>query len=74
MNTNKKLIALTTATLIALAPTTASALTFSDNVFSWPTDYKSEKASTATSTFDGNVKNLEIKKSKQDKTKNTKRK
>lgn len=74
MNTNKKLIALTTATLIALAPVSANAFSMSDGVFSWPTEYKNEKASTATSTFDGNVKNLEIKKETSDKTKNTKRK
>ena len=74
MNTNKKLIALTTAALIALAPTTASAVTFSDSVFSWPTDYKSQKASEATSTFDGKVKNLEIKKPASEKTKDKKRK
>jgi hypothetical protein len=74
MKTNTKLIALTTATLIALAPTTASAMSFSDNVFSWPTDYKSEKASTATSTFDGKVKNLEIKEPAKNKTQTPKRK
>ena len=74
MKTNTKLIALTTATLIALAPVSASAMSMSDGVFSWPTDYKTQKVSEATSTFDGNVKNLEIKKPKQDKTKNTKRK
>lgn len=74
MTTKTKLIALTTATLIALAPVSASAMSMSDGVFSWPTDYKSEKVSTATSTFDGNVKNLEIKKPAKDKTQNKNRK
>jgi len=74
MNTKAKLISLTAATLIALAPTTASAMSLSDNVFSWPTDYKSEKASTATSTFDGKVKNLEFKEPAKNKTQTQKRK
>ena len=74
MKTNTKLIALTTATLIALAPVSANAMSMSDGVFSWPTDYKTQKVSEATSTFDGNVKNLEIKKPASDKTNNTKRK
>jgi len=72
MNTKTKLIALSTATLIALAPTTASAMSLSDNIFSWPTEYKTQKSSTATSTFDGKVKNLEIKKPKSDKNKKRK--
>ncbi len=74
MKTNTKLIALATATLIALAPTTASAMSMSDGVFSWPTDYKSQKTSEAISTFDGKVKNPETSKPAQDKTQNTKRK
>ena len=74
MKTNTKLIALTTATLIALAPITANAMSMSDGVFSWPTDYKSQKTSEATSTFDGKVQKLEIKKPAKDKTQNTKRK
>lgn len=74
MNTKTKLIALTTATLIAVAPTTASAMSFSDNVFSWPTDYKTEKTSTATSTFDGNAKKLDVKQPSKNKTQAQKRK
>jgi len=74
MKTNTKLIALTTATLIALAPVSANAMNLSDGVFSWPTDYKTQKVSQATSTFDGNVKNLEIKKPTSDKAKTTKNK
>ncbi len=74
MNTHAKLIALTTATLIALAPTSASAMNMSDCVFSWPTDYKSQKASEATSTFDGKIKNLKIEKPTKDKTPTIKRK
>ena len=74
MKTNTKLIALATATLIALAPTTASAMSLSDNIFSWPTEYRTEKTSTATSTFDGNVKNLKVKKPADTKTQTPKRK
>lgn len=74
MNAKVKLIALTTATLIALAPTTASAMSFSDNVFSWPTEYKTEKTSEAISTFGGNTQNFKIKKPAKNKTQTPKRK
>ena len=74
MNTKTKLIALTTATLIALAPATASSANMSDGVFSWPTDYSGQATSVATSTFDGKAQNLEIKETKKDKTPGAKRK
>lgn len=74
MYTKTKLIALTTAALIAIAPTTASAANMSDGIFSWPTDYKSQSAYVATSTFDGKVQNLEIKETTKNKTQTTKRK
>ena len=74
MKTNTKLIALATATLIALAPTTASAMSLSDSVFSWPTEYKTQKTSTATSTFNGVSKKLEIKEPAKNKTPTPKRK
>lgn len=71
MKLKAKLLALTTVTLLALSPVAANAM--SDGVFSWPTDYRSKNISQATSTFDGKVKNLEIKKPAVDKTKKTKR-
>lgn len=74
MNTNKKLIALTTATLIAFAPISANAMSLSDNVFSWPTEYKTQKTSTATSTFDGNAKKLDVKQPAKNKSQTPKRK
>lgn len=74
MNTKTKLIGLSTATLIALAPITASAMSFSDNVFSWPTEYKTQKTSTATSTFNGNAKKLDVKEPSKNKAQTPKRK
>ncbi len=74
MNKNSKLIALLTAALVTSAPLSANAASFSDNVFSWPTDYKSQKASEAKSTLDDNIKNFEIKKPAKNKTQTQKRK
>ena len=74
MKPNAKLLAITTVTLIALAPTTASATSFSDGVFSWPTDYKSQKVFEAKSTFEGSIKNLSPKKTSNKKTQIKKRK
>lgn len=72
MNIKSKILTLTTAILIAFAPTTASAMSnLSDGIFSWPTDYKAQKAAKSTSKLDGKVadrvKNLEIKKPVQNK-------
>jgi len=74
MTMKTKLIALKTATLIAIAPTTASAMSLSDNIFSWPTEYRTAKTSEATSTFDGKLQKLEIKTPTKTKTQKAKRK
>lgn len=74
MKTKTKIAAILTATLITLAPVSANAASFSDGVFSWPTDYKSQKASKATSTFDGKVKNLKTKQTDKNKPSKAKRK
>jgi len=74
MTTKVKIITAITAGLIAMAPASVSAASFSDGVFSWPTDYKTEKQSQATSTFDGTVRNLDAKDADGDKAKPEKRK
>jgi hypothetical protein len=62
MNTKTNLIALTAATLIAIAPTAANAANLSDAIFSWPTAYKTQTVSQATSTFDGQIKTSSVRK------------
>lgn len=74
MNKNSKLIILLTAALITSTPLAANAANLSDGIFSWPTDYKSQKASEVRSKFDGTIQNLEIKKPAKNKTQSPKRK